>query len=63
MWHQRYDMQEEPDGCWSVIDVFTGQPATLDGVLMVGLDIQEADDMLDLLNHRDARERNARGID
>jgi hypothetical protein len=35
----------------------------LDGVLMVGLDIQQADDMLDLINNRDVKERRARGID
>jgi hypothetical protein len=63
MGHQRYDMREKPDGSWSVIDVFTGQPATLDGILMVGFEIQEADDILDLINNKDVKERRAKGID
>ena len=52
---QRYEMPKEPDGLRSVIDVFTGQPATIEGVT-VGQGIQETDDVLDLLNSRDIKE-------
>lgn len=59
---KRYDMQKAHNGLWSVIDMFTGQPATLDGVLMVGLQLIEADDMLYILNSRDLSDRRAKGI-
>jgi hypothetical protein len=59
---KRCDMQRAHNGLWSIIDVFTGQPATLDGVLMVGLKLIEADDMLYILNNRDLSDRRAKGI-
>jgi len=59
---QRYEIRKEPDDLWSIIDVFTGQLATLEGVLRVGLKIQEADDMLYILNNRDLSDRKAKGI-
>jgi len=59
---RRYDMQRDPGGLWSIIDVFTGQPATLDDVLMVGLLVQEADDMRYVLNNKDLSDRRAKGI-
>jgi hypothetical protein len=59
---QRYDKQNEPDGSWSVVDVFTGQPALFDGAFAVGMDIEEADELLNLLNSTDIRDRNAKGI-
>jgi hypothetical protein len=37
----------------------TGTPATVDGVLQVGLEIQHADDLTDALNWLDARDNNA----
>jgi hypothetical protein len=46
----RYDMRKEPDGSWTVFDIFTGQPAVVDDVQMVNLEIEEADDLVDLLN-------------
>lgn len=59
---KRYDMQRAHSGLWSVIDVFTGQPVTHDGVLMVSLTLLEADEMLYVLNNRDLSDRKARGI-
>lgn len=47
----RYDMRKMPDGSWCVFDIFTGLAARVNDTYMVGLDIEEADDMVDLLNH------------
>lgn len=46
----RYDMREMPDGSWCVFDVFTGLIAKVNDAYITDLDIQEADDMVDLLN-------------
>jgi len=59
---RRYEIKEEPDGLWSIIDVFTGRPATVDGFLMVGLTVQEAREMLFNLNDKDFVDRKAKGI-
>lgn len=59
---RRYEMKGEPDGLWSIVDVFTGHPATLEGVLIVCLTVHEADDMLYILNNKDLSERRAKGI-
>lgn len=54
----RYDMRKNEDGeSWTVFDVFTGEPAIVDGVQLVSLEIEEADDLVDLLNARYARRR------
>ena len=59
---RRYHIQREPSGLWSIIDVFTGHPATFEGVLMVGLTGHEADDTLYILNNKDLTGRRAKGI-
>lgn len=53
----RYDMRDEPDGTWTVFDIFTGLPAVVDDVPLIGLEMEEADDLVDLLNFKDARRR------
>ncbi len=53
----RYAPREEHPGMWTVYDVFTGQPAMVDDRIMVGMDIQDADEMADLLNLLDAQRR------
>jgi hypothetical protein len=45
----RYNMREEPDG-WTVFDVWTGWPAVVAGVTQTELDMEDADDLVDLLN-------------
>ncbi|MBD9491782.1 hypothetical protein [Ensifer sp. ENS11] len=54
---QRYDLKVEANNVWTVIDVFTGQPVVLDGYLMSHLQRDEADDLLDILNLKDAMRR------
>jgi len=54
---QRYDIRKEADETWTVIDVFTGLPVLIDGRSMVKLEMEEADDIVDLLNLADKRRR------
>jgi hypothetical protein len=56
MYHQRYDLREELDGSWTVFDIFTGVAAEIFDEPMIGLAIDEADDVIEILNHVD-RER------
>ena len=46
----RYDMRSEDDGTWTVYDIFTGFPAEVNGVAQDHLDMEIADDLVDLLN-------------
>lgn len=59
---KRFNMQRAHSGVWSITDMFTGQPAVLDGVLLVGLKLLEADDILYKLNNLDLSDRKAKGI-
>ncbi|MGF6177057.1 hypothetical protein [Ensifer sp. 4252] len=43
----RYDLRKEPDGTWTVFDIFTGMPALVNEVEQLG---EPADDLVDLLN-------------
>lgn len=46
----RFDMREDGTGMWAVYDIFTGLTAEVNGVPQDGLDIETADDLVDLLN-------------
>ncbi len=54
---QRFDLRREGDGTWTVFDVFTGLPAVVDNEPFFGLELEEADDAVDLLNLADVRRR------
>ncbi len=45
----RYDMRRDELG-WTVFDIWTGWPFFTEGAKQVGLDIEDADDLVDLLN-------------
>jgi hypothetical protein len=45
----RYDIQTDPSG-WTVYDINTGLPAEVKGVVQIGLSMEDADDLADLLN-------------
>ncbi|MEB2845910.1 hypothetical protein [Endobacterium cereale] len=51
MHKNRYDMREEDDGSWTVFDIFSGLPAEVNDVPQDGLEMEQADDLVDLLNH------------
>jgi hypothetical protein len=54
---QRHRVRQNPDGYWTVYDVFTGYPVEIDGVIKDRLMAEEADDLVDLLNLQDAKRR------
>jgi hypothetical protein len=56
----RYDARRDSrsDG-WTVYDVETGHPAEVNGSLQVGLPLEDADDLADLLNGIDAKRAKA----
>jgi hypothetical protein len=47
--NERYDIREDYDG-WTVFDMFTGQPVVIMNVLQVGLEIQDANELAELLD-------------
>ncbi len=51
MQKNRYDLRQEPDGTWTVYDIFTGMPAEVNDVPQFGLEMEKADDLVDLLNY------------
>jgi hypothetical protein len=51
-----YDMRQEADGWWTVYVIATGEPAEVNGIETMMLDMEEADDLIDLLHALD-RER------
>lgn len=53
----RYDMRKQPNGLWTVYDIFTGQPARVGGVPQTDLGIERADDLVDLMNTMYAERR------
>jgi hypothetical protein len=47
---QRYSIRQDREG-WTVFDVFTGEPVVIAMVPQTGLDIQDADELAELLDH------------
>ena len=50
----RYDIQSDGTG-WSVFDTQTGLPARVNDCPQIGMSLDDADDLADLLNHIEAR--------
>jgi hypothetical protein len=50
MSEQRFDMREVENGTWTVFDLMTGEPADVNGQIQVDLDMESADELVDLLN-------------
>lgn len=48
---RRYDIREDSEG-WTVFDVFTGEAVAIHGVPQTGMDVQDADELAELLDHR-----------
>ncbi|TPI78481.1 hypothetical protein [Mesorhizobium sp. B2-8-9] len=47
----RYQKRQDADGLWEVVDVVTGEIATLGGILLARLDHEVASGALDMLLH------------
>ncbi len=52
--NERFDIRPDDEG-FTVFDIFTGQPVVISGVLQVGLDIQDASDLAELLDNPSMR--------
>lgn len=48
--HNRYSVRRNDNIYWTVFDIFTGQPAIVNDIEMSALEMEEADDLVDLLN-------------
>ena len=46
----RFELRPEPDGLWSVIDIFTSKPALIDGVRQIHREKDEAGALVARLN-------------
>lgn len=56
----RYEMTKVPGAAaWGVFDTTTGLPAVVKGVPQIGLSLDDADDLTDLLNRLDAEAQRA----
>ena len=55
---ERYDMRSDPNG-WTVYDTTTGLPAEVNGTAQIGLFLEDADDLADLLNRLHAEQLTA----
>jgi hypothetical protein len=44
----RYDLRKDPRG-WTVVDVWTGQPVMIDDLPLIGLEVQDADEVAEWL--------------
>lgn len=49
----RYDLKQDVNGTWAIIDRSTGFITMVNGSLQIGLDRYAADNMVDLLNKLD----------
>ncbi|ARP64362.1 hypothetical protein A9K65_013975 [Mesorhizobium sp. WSM1497] len=57
----RYELKPDPEGGWTVYDVFTGQPADAWGWPAEHLDQPYAEDLVAIMNAEDLKRRVARG--
>jgi hypothetical protein len=55
----RYDIRPEGNG-WTVYDTLTGLPAAVNDVPQVGLPLEDADDLADLLTHLHVKQLHTR---
>ncbi|NDV88786.1 hypothetical protein GTW51_18995 [Aurantimonas aggregata] len=55
----RYTLRKDPDGTWSVVDIFTDLPAVVNDQVMILMDMEEAEEVVGLLNGLDRAKRAA----
>ncbi|WP_292422126.1 hypothetical protein [Mesorhizobium sp.] len=54
---ERYEIESDPDGTWSVIDVDTGLPYETGGLVLEGLDFEMAGELAWFLNNMDRQRK------
>ena len=52
----RFDIREDQHG-WTIYDRLTNEPAVIEGYVSVGLPLNDADEIVDLLNTLDLLKR------
>lgn len=57
MAYDRYTLRREDVGTWAVIDIFTDLPAVVHKQVMILMDLEEAEEMVDLMNALDRTRR------
>ncbi len=58
---QRFKIRREIDGTWTIFDVFSGLHVIVGDEPTIGLEFEDANDLVDLMNSLD-RERRSRSI-
>lgn len=52
---QRYKLHQQPDGMWAVFDTQNNRPAEMGSRTIVGMNRQDAQELVDLLNRLNAQ--------
>ena len=55
--NNRYNLRQDPNGLWTVYDIFTGEPAAVNGIVLDMLEMEDAGEWVDQLNLEDSRRR------
>ena len=55
--NRHYDLRKEPDGTWTVFVVSTGRPAEMGSRTMVGMTMEDADELVTFLNRHNEKRR------
>jgi hypothetical protein len=53
--NNRYNLRQNPHGLWTVYDVFTGEPAAVNGIVLDMLEAEDAGEWVDQLNLEESR--------
>ncbi|RWI60236.1 MAG: hypothetical protein EOQ93_02960 [Mesorhizobium sp.] len=54
---ERYEIESDSDGTWSVVDADTGLPHETGGLVLEGLDFEMADELAWFLNNMDRQRK------
>lgn len=58
---KRYAVRVDKPNSWTVIDIFTGQPAEVEKKMMIGIKTRRAEKIAGELNLQDAKRREEAG--
>ena len=57
----RYALRMDKQNSWTVVDIFTGQPAEFEKKVMIGIKTRRAEKVVGELNIQDAKRREEAG--
>ncbi|KQV32894.1 hypothetical protein [Rhizobium sp. Root1204] len=55
--NSRYNLRQNLNGLWTVYDIFTGEPAAVNGIVLDMLEMEDAGEWVAQLNLEDRRRR------